>query len=42
MGLPCLEVDKLNQYVRQVVNDGRQNRPGVKVRPEGDGADADA
>lgn len=40
-GRPCVEVDKLNQYVRQVVNDGRQNRPGVKVRPEGDGANAD-
>jgi hypothetical protein len=26
-------VDKLNQYIRQVVNDGRQNRPAVKVRP---------
>jgi hypothetical protein len=38
---PCVVVDKLNQYVRQVVNDGRQNRPGVKVRPEGDGAHAD-
>lgn len=40
-GRPCVEVDKLNQYVRQVVNDGRQNRPGVKVRPEGNGANAD-
>lgn len=40
-GRPCVEVDKLNQYVRQVVNDGRQNRPGVKVRPEGEGAHAD-
>jgi hypothetical protein len=39
---PCVVVDKLNQYVRQVVNDGRQNRPGVKVRPEGDGAEDDA
>jgi hypothetical protein len=39
---PCVVVDKLNQYVRQVVNDGRQNRPGVKVRPEGDGAHEDA
>lgn len=38
---PCVVVDKLNQYVRQVVNDGRQNRPGVKVRPEGDGANGD-
>lgn len=38
-GLPCLVVDKLNQYVRQVVNDGRQNRPAVKVRPVDDQAD---
>lgn len=36
---PVLVVDKLNQYVRQVVNDGRQNRPAVKVRPVDDGAD---
>lgn len=35
---PMLVVDKLGQYVRQVVNDGRQNRPSVKVRPiDGDG-----
>lgn len=35
---PCLVVDKLNQYVRQVVNDIRQNRPSAKVRPrDGDG-----
>lgn len=38
-GRPCLTVDKLNQYVRQVVNDSRQNRPGVKVRPVDSGAD---
>jgi hypothetical protein len=37
--LPCLEVDKLNQYVRQVVNDGRQNRPAIKVRPVDDDGD---
>lgn len=36
---PCLVVDKLNQYVRQVVNDGRQNRPSVKVRPIDDNGD---
>ena len=40
-GLPCLVVDKLNQYVRQVVNDGRQNRPAIKVRPIDDGADVE-
>ena len=33
---PCLVVDKLNQHVHQVVNDERQNRPQIKVRP-GDG-----
>lgn len=36
---PCLVVDKLNQYVRQIVNDGRQNRPSIKVRPVDNGAD---
>jgi hypothetical protein len=38
-GLPCLTVDKLNQYVRQIVNDGRQNRPASKVRPIDDKGD---
>lgn len=36
---PCLTVDKLNQYVHQVKNDQRQNRPSIKVRPVDDGAD---
>ena len=36
---PCLTVDKLNQYVRQIVNDGRQNRPAIKVSPVDGGAD---
>lgn len=36
---PMLVVDKLNQYVRQVVNDARQNRPAVKVRPIDDDGD---
>jgi len=40
-GRPTLVVDKLNQYVRQVVNDGRQNRPGIKVRPIDDHGDDD-
>lgn len=38
---PCLVVDKLNQYVRQIVNDGRQNRPSIKVRPVDSGADVE-
>ena len=36
---PCLVVDKISQYVRQIVNDGRQNRPAVKVRPIDDNGD---
>ena len=36
---PCLTVDKLNQYVRQIVNDGRQNRPSIKVSPVDSKAD---
>src|SRR3990167_10260513 len=38
---PCLTIDKINQYVTQVVNDMRQNRPSVKVRPVDDAADVD-
>lgn len=44
-GLPVIEADKLEQYIKQVVNDGRQNRPAIKVRPEdgsGDPEIADA
>ena len=36
---PCLVVDKLQQYIRQVVNDSRQNRPSIKVRPVDSDAD---
>lgn len=35
----CLEIDQLSQYVRQVINDSRQNRPQIKVRPVDSGAD---
>lgn len=38
-GQPCLVVDKLNQYIRQVVNDSRQNRPSIKIRPVDSQAD---
>ena len=34
---PCLVMDKTNQYLNQVVNDYRQNRPAIKVRPMDDG-----
>ena len=36
---PCLTIDQINQYIVQVVNDMRQNRPAVKVRPVDDHAD---
>lgn len=36
---PCLTIDKINQYVKQVCNDQRQNRPQIKVRPVDDYAD---
>lgn len=38
---PCLTVDKLDQYVRQVVNDSRQNKPAIKPRAKDEGADVE-
>ena len=36
---PCLTIDNINQYIVQVVNDMRQNKPAIKVRPVDDQAD---
>ncbi len=33
---PCITEDYTNQYIAQVENDGRQNKPGIEVSP-GDG-----
>lgn len=38
---PCLTADKVNQYIVQVVNDARQGKPGINVRPQDDAADID-
>ena len=38
---PCLTIDKINQYIVQVVNDFRQGKPGINVRPMDDGADVE-
>lgn len=38
---PVLVVDKCGQYIRQVVNDSRQSRPAIKVRPVDSAADVD-
>src|SRR5262245_171829 len=38
-GRPCLTVNKLPTFIRQVVNDARQNKLGVKVYPVDSAAD---
>ncbi len=37
-GRPCLTINKLPSFIRQVVNDGRRNRPQIKVAPVGNGS----
>lgn len=36
---PCPVLDKTNQYVRLIVNEERQNRAAIKIRPVDDKAD---
>lgn len=38
-GLPCLTINKLPSFIRQVVNDARQNKPSIKVQPQDSNAD---
>jgi hypothetical protein len=38
-GRPCITVNRMPQFVRQVCNDQRQNRPSIKIRPVDDYAD---
>ncbi len=38
---PCLTVNRLPQFVRQITNDQRQNRPSIKVNPCDSEADVD-
>jgi len=38
-GRPCLTINRLPAFIRQVVNDARQNKPAIVVHPAGDGAD---
>lgn len=38
-GRPCLTVNRMPQFVRQVTNDQRQNRPAIQVSPVDDHAD---
>lgn len=38
-GRPCLTINKLPAFIRQVVNDARQNKPSIKVHPVDDEGD---
>lgn len=38
-GKPCLTLSKMNSFIRQVVNDARQNKPSIKVHPQDSNAD---
>src|SRR6185503_16229839 len=38
-GRPCLTINRLPAFVRQVVNDARQNKPSIKVHPVDSKAD---
>jgi hypothetical protein len=38
---PCLTINRLPQYSRQIINEVRQNRPSIKVNPVDDKADLD-
>lgn len=38
-GRPVLTINKLPAFIRQVVNDARQNKPAIKVHPADSGAD---
>lgn len=38
---PCLTINRLPQFVRQVTNEERQNRPSIKVNPVDSAADID-
>ena len=40
-GRPCLTINKLKAFIRQVVNDARQNKPSIKVHPVDDNADVE-
>lgn len=38
---PCLVINRLPQFIRQVTNDQRQNRPAIRVSPVDDKADVE-
>lgn len=40
-GRPCMQIDRINPAIRQIVNESRQNRPAIEIDPTGSGADKD-
>jgi hypothetical protein len=38
---PCLVINRIPQFIQQVTNDQRQNRPSIKVHPVDDQADVE-
>lgn len=41
-GRPCLTINKTSQHNLQIINDAKQNKPGVNIRPVGGEASYDA
>lgn len=42
VGKPCLTINKTKTHCLQVINDAKQNKPGVNVRPVGENASFEA
>lgn len=40
-GRPCLVINRIPQFIRQITNDQRQNRPSIKVSPIDDKGDVE-
>src|SRR6478736_7414011 len=38
-GKPCLSINRIPAMIHQVINDTRQNKPGITVKPVDSGAD---
>jgi hypothetical protein len=39
---PCLTINKTRQYCLQIINDSRQNKTAIKIKPTGGGATVEA
>lgn len=40
-GRPCITINRIPQFIRQITNDQRQNRPTIKISPVDDKADVE-